>query len=66
MSDPSMIGNKRVGKKKARQEAERLRMREQRKAKAKAASGASDSPLEQVCLVPAPHARALRCRIERK
>ena len=61
-----MIGNKRVGKKKARQEAERLRMREQRKAKARAASDGSISPPEQVRLVPAPHARALRCRIERK
>ena len=31
-------------------------------AKAKAASDASDSPPEQVSLVPAPHARGLRCR----
>ena len=61
-----MIGKMKVSKKKARQEAERLRMREQRKAKAKAASDASDSPPEQVSLVPALHARALRCRIERK
>ena len=66
MSDSSIKSAKKKGRKKARQEAEKLRMRELRKAQAKAASDASTLPSEQVSLVPAPHARALRCRIERK
>ena len=53
-------------KKWQRKQADRERSKKQRKAKAKAASDASISPPEQVRLVPAPHARALRCRVERK
>ena len=53
-------------KERQRKQADRERSKKQREAKAKAASDASVSPPEQVCLVPAPHARGLRCRVERK
>ena len=53
---------------KARQkkQADKERCKRRREARSAAAAAASQMASEQVSFVPAPHARGLRCRIERK
>ena len=53
-------------KERQRKQADKERSRRRREARAAAAAAASQMASEQVSFVPAPHARGLRCRIERK